>query len=203
MKTTTKFIINTVMILCITLIIAAIPTEKESAIYDDTIRLHILANSDGEIDQSVKLKIRDKVLDKYSTKLQKSRTKSEAVEVIKDLEDSIEYDVEAWLSEMGEAYGADVVIGSEWYDTRVYDSFTLPCGYYTSLRILLGEGEGQNWWCVMYPPLCLDTATATPSEDAPSYTDEESALIIGGEYNVKFKVLELLSETFRDFSKNG
>ena len=72
-----------------------------------------------------------------------------------------------------------------------YENFTLPCGYYTSLRILIGEGEGKNWWCVMFPPLCLDVAVAESK-----YTPEEE-ILISKKYNVKFKILELVSEFAR------
>jgi stage II sporulation protein R len=82
----------------------------------------------------------------------------------------------------------------EWFDTRDYGDFTLPCGYYSSLTITIGRGMGQNWWCVMYPPMCLDIALADQSDNTDNYTDNENALISNGRYSVKFKVLELLSK---------
>ncbi len=199
MKKTIDFILNTVLVLAVTLLIAAIPTEAEAAIYDDTVRLHILANSDSERDQGLKLEIRDRVLAEYGDILASSGSKENAVEEIEKRKDEIEMHVEAWIKELGEDYGARVEIGTEWYDTRVYERFTLPCGYYTSLRILLGDGAGKNWWCVMYPPLCLDVATSSIQSDV-GYTKEETVLIRGGKYNIKFKILELLSETAKDLS---
>ena len=98
---------------------------------------------------------------------------------------------DAKLRELGYNRQTEVTLTEEWYDTREYESFTLPCGYYTALRVIIGEGEGQNWWCVMFPPLCLDVATA-PS----SYTAEEE-ILISKKYNVKFKILELVSEFAR------
>ena len=114
------------------------------------------------------------------------------------LSKEIESDVNAWLYEMGESYTSRVDLGVEWYDTREYDDFTLPSGYYTSLRVMLGNAEGRNWWCVMYPPLCLDIACEdAPSDDAVlGYTKEEYVLITDTGYNVKFKLLELLSSAF-------
>ena len=146
-----------------TLVMAVLPTDAEAEIYDDTIRLHILANSDSAEDQDLKIKIRDRVIGKYGEMLRTFGTKDEAEEKIQRILPEIEADVRVWIREMGYDYSAEVVIGTEWYETRDYGDFSLPCGYYTSLRILIGEGDGKNWWCVMYPPLCTEIAT----EDAP------------------------------------
>ncbi len=179
-----------VMVLVITLIFAAMPTECEAAIYEDTLRLHILADTDEEIDQAAKLGIRDRVLEKYGARLSGAADVKEAEEALRSCQEEIERDVDIWLSEMGLGYTARVEIGREWYDTRVYEGFTLPSGYYTSVRILLGRGEGQNWWCVMYPPLCLDMSLGY----CEGYSAEEE-MLIGGRYVVKFKILEILSKS--------
>ena len=181
-----------------TLIIAVLPTEAEAAIYTDTVRLHILAASDSKEDQSLKLEIRDEVLKKYGNELKTAKDTDEAKAKISRLIPEIEAFVEAEIKKRGYNYKATVTLGEEWYDTREYERFTLPAGNYTSLRIIIDEGEGANWWCVMFPPLCLDVA----SENAPSddgiidYTKEEINLITGNKYNVKFKVLEVLSSAF-------
>ena len=202
MKKGKEFLFTVIMMLGIMLVVAIMPTEKEAAIYTDTVRLHILASSDSERDQALKYEIRDRLLLKYGAQLKVAENPDEAKEGVARLTEVIENDVMAWLAEYGCDYGCEVTVGTEWYDTREYDDFTLPKGYYTSLCVMLGEAEGKNWWCVMYPPLCLDIAC----EDAPSddgiigYTDEEYALIKDGEYQIKFKILELFSDTF---SKNG
>ncbi len=193
MEKTTKAMGYVVLVLVVTLIFTAIPTECEAAIYEDTIRLHILAQSDSEVDQSTKLAVRDRVLEKYGALLSSAVSIDEADRIVREYKAGIKRDVDDWLFELGENYTAEVDIGREWYDTREYDGFSLPSGYYISLRIILGEGEGQNWWCVMYPPLCLDIATSRVDE----YTKEEANLI-GGKYIIKFKILEILSKTFRD-----
>lgn len=189
-------------ILIVTMLIAVIPTEAEGEIYDDTIRLHILANSDSGEDQELKIKIRDKILLKYGGMLGEGNSVSEAKGKIESLIPEIEADVKQWINELGYSYNATAVIGEEWYDTREYEDFTLPAGYYTSLRIIIGSGKGQNWWCVMYPPLCLDMATeSAPYDDGViDYTKEEIFLIKSGKYKIKFKILEDLS---RAFAKNG
>lgn len=192
-------IIPILMILFSVLIFAVMPTEAEGAIYEDTVRLHILANSDSEADQSLKLEIRDKILEKYGALLSGCHSKEEAEAVAENLTENIKRDCETWIKEYGYTYGAAVEVGTEWYETREYENFTLPSGYYTSVRVLLGEGEGQNWWCVMFPPMCLDIAT----ESAPVYTEREDKLIRLGEYSVKFKILETVSDVIAKFSKNG
>ncbi|MBQ8720341.1 MAG: stage II sporulation protein R [Clostridia bacterium] len=185
------------VLLAITLTIALMPTEAEAKIYEDTVRLHILANSDSDEDQSLKLAVRDEVLLTYGAELSDSHTKLEAEERIRRLTEDIKECAEGVISRHGYAYPVSVSLTSEWYDTREYESFTLPKGYYTSLKIVIGRGDGRNWWCVMYPPLCLDAATDAPSDDAVlGYTDEEVRLISGRGYKVKFKLLEVVSEIF-------
>lgn len=193
---------NTIAILIITMLIAILPTEAEGEIYEDTLRLHIIANSDSLEDQALKLEIRDFVLTEYGQRLKGYRSMEEATAEVERLLSDIETAASEKLSKMGYHYTVDALLGQEWYDTREYDDFTLPSGYYTSLRIIIGSGEGKNWWCVMYPPLCLELATEeAPTDDGIiDYTKEEVALIKSGKYNVKFKILEELS---RVFAKNG
>ena len=202
MKNFKDFLLNVCLILGIAVIIAAMPTEKESAIYEDTLRLHILASSDSDEDQRVKYQIRDLLLKKYGKQLSSFESTEDAERELNEMRDEIRQDVDGWLADAGKNYGCEVDIGVEWYDTRVYDEFTLPKGYYTSLRVMLGEADGQNWWCVMYPPLCLDIATENaPRDDALlGYTKEEYSLITSDGYNVKFKILEVFSDAF---SKKG
>lgn len=202
MKKTTDFLLTVVILLAVTMITTLMPTEKDAAIYEDTLRLHILANSDKDDDQRLKYEIRDKLLGKYGKSLSVSGTPEEAKEEISAITDDIKNDVDLWIHEAGYEYESNVSLGIEWYDTREYDDFTLPKGYYTSLQVKLGDAEGKNWWCVMYPPLCLDVATENaPGDDAIiSYSDEEYSLITNDGYNVKFKLLEVFSEAF---SKNG
>ena len=185
-------------ILMATLIFALMPTDAEGAVYEDTVRLHILANSDSEEDQALKLLIRDELLSTFSDKLSKSESADGARNSLETEIEDIENFVTERLHALGYDYGCSVTLGEEWYDTRVYEDFTLPKGRYTSLRVIIGEGEGQNWWCVMYPPLCLDIATeSAPSDDAvKKYSDEEFRLVTGSGYNVKFKILEVVSSAF-------
>ena len=180
-------------ILLCTLCIIFIPTEAEAAIYKDTIRLHILAPSDSTEDQTLKLKIRDRVLQKYGYILNETNSIENAARITEERIGDIEDDVHLWIRELGYSYTARVEIKNEWYSTREYADFTLPAGEYLSLKITIGEGEGQNWWCVMYPPMCLDASVKTESE----YTAAEESLIKNDQYRVKFKLLEVSSELFK------
>jgi stage II sporulation protein R len=197
-----KLIRNSIYVLVITLLLSAIPTDAEASIYGDTIRLHILANSDSEEDQALKISVRDALLLKYGEALRLAGSFDSAKELMNSLIEEIEKYAEGIIRDMGYSYPVEAILSEEWYETRDYDDFSLPCGYYTSLRILIGEGEGKNWWCVMYPPLCTELASeAAPSDDGViDYTKEELILISRGKYNVKFKILEDLS---RVFSKNS
>lgn len=192
------FICSTFILMLAVLLAIAIPTDAEAGIYEDTLRLHILANSDSDEDQALKLEIRDRLLRKYSEELSIATDTEEAILSANMLVRDIENDAQKWIRELGYDYSVKAAVVKEWYDTRIYDGFTLPQGTYSSLQITIGNGNGKNWWCVMYPPLCMDIATeSAPHDDAVlDYSKEEINLIKGGKYNVKFKLLEIISSAF-------
>ena len=184
------------MLLLCTLTLLLLPTEADAMIYEDTVRLHILANSDSEYDQGLKFKIRDDVLLTYRDVLKECS--GEDLSLFGEYTDELEQFVNERLAAYGAPYGAYVTFREEWYDTRDYGAFTLPSGTYLSLVIHLGESAGRNWWCVMYPPLCLNLATDAPVDDAfLGYSESEIDLITSGRYRVKFKTLEVISSLFK------
>ena len=188
-----NIIFSAVMVLMAALFIAVMPTEAEGAVYDDTVRLHILAESDSKEAQAMKIELRDSLLSEFGTRLSVAESSEDARSALSGMVREIEEFCANELLAMGYSGGVEVTLVEEWYETREYADFTLPAGVYTSLRVVIGEGEGQNWWCVMYPPMCLDVAC----EDAADiYTDEERALISGNGYRAKFKILELISSAF-------
>ena len=196
-----NIICGTLAIMLATFIAAAMPTEAEARIYEDTLRLHILAASDSAEDQELKLYLRDNLLSKYGDIFSEAQSLSAAASLATDLIFKIKEDCEGWIRGAGFEYNVECELCREWYDTREYESFTLPKGEYLSLKIKIGAAEGKNWWCVMFPPLCLDVATENATASSkPIYSKEETALITNKKYNVKFKLLELFSSTF---SKNG
>lgn len=167
-----------------------IPTEAEAAIYEDTLRLHILPESDTAADQALKIHLRDKVLEKYSPLFSCASDTGEAIRAASESLKEIEADCNSWILDTGSNQMVKVSLAEEWYETRKYSGFTLPAGVYASLKIEIGKAEGQNWWCVMYPPMCLE---ASLSEGNSVYTPEEVKLISKSGYRVKFKILELAS----------
>ena len=181
----------------ITALVTVMPTEREGDIYNDTVRLHILASSDSDEDQRIKLCIRDYILDRGFLEAGEPETKEDAEKRLREGIPDAEEAINAELESMGVGYTASITLGTEWYDTREYEDFTLPKGYYTSYRVVLGEGDGQNWWCVMYPPICKGLATDNLRDDAVNYSDEEYRLVSSGKYNIKFKILEALASRFK------
>jgi stage II sporulation protein R len=177
----------------LTFFISVFPTEEDFRVYDDTLRLHILANSDSREDQDIKIAVRDLVLDRFGGELSEAEAIDSALMITEDMLEEIEAAIENFLKESGCDFGANVSLSREWYETRDYSGFTLPRGYYSSLVITLGEGNGQNWWCIMFPPLCRDLSTEDGGDESDGNTYE-----IGGErYTVKFKTLEILADLFK------
>ncbi len=189
-----RTILTVISLLAATLILAALPVSGEEEIYGDVIRLHVLAASDDAEDQKRKLLVRDAVLDEWGNLLADcgSRAEAEARLDAACLAAIGETAREALLASGGGAEVA-VTLSVEAYPTRNYGSFSLPAGEYLSLRIVIGEGEGQNWWCVLFPPLC----TAGALEEVPlGLSDAEFALIRERDTAVRFKALEILSALF-------
>lgn len=198
-----KTVLYILALLLGTLLVAALPISGEEEIYDGVIRLHILAESDSEQDQALKLAVRDAILKEHSAALSASGSVEEAEAEVLGLCDAVRATAEGVIRDAGYSYTVNVVYGKEEYPTRAYGEYTLPSGTYRSLRVVIGEGEGQNWWCVLFPPLCLDMATeSVPADDALSVGLSDGAVsIITGDagdmgYRVRFKSLELLEGIF-------
>lgn len=165
-------------------------------IYEKTVRLHILAHSDDGEDQALKLKVRDEVLALVSPKLENSTSEEESERILKNMLPEIEECAKKTLEKEGSAQSVSAVLGKEYYPTRDYDGLSFPAGEYTSLRIFLGSGEGQNWWCVVYPPICLDAASASANMEKAGYTEKETALVEKKDegYKVRFFLLDLAAK---------
>lgn len=154
-------------VLCAATVISALPTEGEEQLYDRVIRLHVLAHSDSIRDQTLKLRVRDAVLQYLNTAVQ-PKNAAEADAVCRSHMPALEHIAEQTLAEAGYPYPCRVTLTNEQYPQRTYQNgsnvYTLPAGTYRSLRILIGEGAGQNWWCVLFPPLCLSLAVSGSAE---------------------------------------
>ena len=169
----------------------AFPSSGEESVYTDTLRLHILAASDDTADQEAKLYVRDAVLREYGDALRACTDKASAEAYAASHKDEIEQRVAAVL------YTVSVSLGEEWFDTRVYDDVTLPAGKYTALKITLGEGKGQNFWCMLYPALCVTPSLGERVDPAKEAYDESAYLLVTKSgYAVKFRVLEIFASLF-------
>ena len=182
-------------LLLLTFIIAVFPTEEDYQVYEDTLRLHILANSDSREDQDLKIGVRDLILDRFGGELEGADAIDSAIMITESMLNEIEDLAQKFLTEAGVNYSVKAELTKEWYETRDYGSFTLPRGNYSSLIITLGEGKGQNWWCIMFPPLCRDLA----SEDSKNndYQGNPIYEMSGDKYTIKFKTLEIIADLFK------
>ena len=172
--------------LCACLLTGLWAQGRQSSVADSLLRLHVLAVSDEPYEQAVKLRVRDAVLQYLAPKLSGVENAVRAEAILSASLDEIRTAAES-AAEGREVY---VVLGDERYPTREYDGFTLPAGHYRSLRVVLGEGKGQNWWCVVFPPVCLSAA----QRDAvrPAMRPEDYALITQEEgWQLKFRIVEL------------
>lgn len=172
-----------------------------SEIRNDTIRLHVIANSDSEEDQQIKLKVRDAVLSAGQNIFNGTVTTENALEKITAELEKIENVANETLRENNKNYYAKAELVTEYFDTRIYnDTVTLPAGKYLALKIVLGEGDGQNWWCVMFPSLCLPAAEKTDSEAIKSvYSEKEENIVLNSKkYEYRFKIIEFI-EKVKDY----
>lgn len=185
-------------LLCAYMIVSVLPVSGEDKIYTDMIRLHVLANSDADDDQKLKLEVRDEILTVVSDVLEGADGYDDAKARIEDGEERILTAAQRVVDNSGKNYSVGLELGQESYPERVYEGVTLPEGTYMSLRVLLGEGKGHNWWCVLYPPLC--TTAAQKQEDvfiSAGFTGDQYKAVKGEgktKYKVKFKIAEIIGD---------
>jgi stage II sporulation protein R len=181
-----------------------LPVHGEEQIYDAVIRLHVLANSDSEQDQALKLQVRDAVLSVTTEALEGCVDRAEAERRLHALLPALITAAEQSLRESDCEDKVTVALGQEDYPTRNYDSFCFPSGEYLSLRVMIGEAQGQNFWCVLFPPLCMSAATVTSEEAEEEFiqvglSKDQYAIITetqNTKYKLRFKFLETLQDWF-------
>jgi stage II sporulation protein R len=195
-----KALLSAVLILCaLLLVIGVMPIHGEAVIYDTVVRLHVLANSDSEEDQALKLRVRDAVLEVTGPLLADCKTQNEARERIEAHRNEIQTAAEAVIADAGMTYPITLRLDLEEYPERDYDGFCFPAGEYLSLRVCIGEAAGQNWWCCLFPPLCRGASGASSKEAEDAFvsvglTPDQYKVITETErpvYKVRFKLLEL------------
>ena len=198
-----KRILITFFALCsILLFLGTLPIHGEAEVYDSVVRLHVLANSDSKEDQALKLKVRDALLEKTVPQLSSCDSREEACMLLEAHKGELQRVAREVICAQGYDYPVTILLGEEEYPEKNYDSVCFPSGSYTSLRVCIGDAEGQNWWCCLFPPLCLGNSTVS-SEDAEDafisvgLTPNQYKIITRTEkpvYRVRFKILELFQE---------
>jgi len=179
------------------------------------IRLHVVANSDSPADQQLKLQVRDKIISSMSGRLEGLKDISEVKSIVQGSLAEIEVAAREVIEENRKLYGVKAVLTKMDFPTRAYGNITLPAGTYQALNIVIGEGKGKNWWCVMFPPLCfIDVAHGVIAEETmkelkTSLTEEEYSLLVSakepGAVSVKlrFKIFELAKSMGLSLAKLG
>jgi stage II sporulation protein R len=158
-------------------------------------RLHILANSDSSEDQALKLKVRDRILSASSEIFTSSGDKAQALLVVKNNLDKIESIAQDEVNKQGYIYPVKATVVNMYFTTRTYGSVTLPAGDYDALRITIGKAEGHNWWCVLFPPLCLPSAKSSENlDDVLGSKEANSIQNSSSGYVIKFKCVEIFQQ---------
>ena len=172
------------------LVWGAASLHRQDDLQEKMVRLHVIANSDSEDDQAMKLRARDAVLARATEVLEQAEDRAEAMERLREVLPELE---QAAFDACGGAYPVRAALEMTEFPRKEYDGFALPAGEYMALRVVIGEGAGQNWWCVVYPPLC--TASCTEVEEAAldaGMDGEDVKLITEQEgYVLKFRAVEL------------
>ncbi|MBV7272366.1 stage II sporulation protein R [Clostridiaceae bacterium UIB06] len=203
----------TIIVLCI-LAIFALGTNKiqgkseslQEDIASKIIRFHVIANSDSKSDQALKLKIRDKVIEYIQPKLKNSKNIEESRKIIRENDKEIIDIANKVINDNGFNYSVKTTLSNENFPIKTYGNITLPPGRYEAYRIIIGDGKGQNWWCVMFPPLCFVDITKgevsykeTETEMKSVLSPEEYKMVNNqldksrnSDIKVKFKILEML-----------
>ncbi len=158
------------------------------------LRLHVIAASDSSKDQRMKLLVRDELLKKGAEIFSVSTTKKDAENKISSSIKELEKTAQDFLKSENYPYDAEVRLGKSFFPTRKYDGFTLPAGYYDALKVVIGKGEGQNWWCIMFPALCLPAAEGTEAYFDGILTEKEQSIITKEKYEVRLWLVEKWQE---------
>ncbi len=177
------------LIICI---IATVSFENScKGIREEVLRLHVIANSDEDYDQELKLRVRDAVLLSGKTIFSGSEDIISAEGKIAEKADVLKSAAEETIKNLGYDYDVNIELARSYFPTRIYDNLTLPAGYYKAVRIVIGEGKGKNWWCIMFPPLCLPAATGSKEVISNYLNEKEMAIVTANpKYEVRFWLVE-------------
>lgn len=195
--------------ICVSMIVAIIFSicsfaKTSEQIRSDVLRLHVIANSDSSVDQNLKIRLRDFLLEEGKSIFDGSINVENAVKKIEPQIPALEKSAKEFIRASGFDYDVKISLSREYFTTRTYETVTLPAGKYLALRVIIGSGEGHNWWCVMFPPMCVPAADKK-DEIENIFTEDEIKLVESSpKYEIRFKLVEIcegikesLNEKFR------
>lgn len=160
-------------------------------IRENVLRLHILANSDSDEDQELKLKVRDRLLEVGGEIFENTGSKEEMISMAQDSIEPMTSAAKQVIAENGYDYDVRIEVADTKFDERVYDGVTMPAGVYTAVNVYIGQAEGHNWWCVMFPPMCLPAAEESEELD-DVLSDSQMDIVENSEkYEIRLKALEI------------
>ena len=179
----------------LTVIYSTLPFEAEcTEISKETFRLHILANSDSENDQALKIKVRDRVLEYTEDLFNNAKSKFDAEKVIAENIQDINNVAYAEILNNGYNYPVKTEITNMYFTTRYYNNYTLPSGMYDALRITIGNGKGHNWWCVMYPTICVSPVEEKDEKAKEAFEEKQYDIVTNTKLKYKFKIVEIFEK---------
>ena len=192
------FLLFAYIILCAFSYVNAVSTNIQNSVF----RLHVIANSNSYEDQNLKYLVRDKVLEYINSNINKNSSKEEVIRFAEENIDILKEISENTIKENGYDYNVQIEIGNFEFPTKIYGDIKFPPGYYDALRIKIGNAKGENWWCVMFPPLCfVDVSSGIVPEESKetlkeNLSSEEYTLISGDneDVNFKFKIVEMFQK---------
>lgn len=199
-KTIRKILISTIIGLAIASVITDYSQNVMADITSSVVRLHILANSDSDEDQQLKIKVRDDIIAYLEPLLETAENAEKTKEIIANNIEEIEKEAKKSIKKHGYAYSVTAVLGKSEFPQKSYDGATFPAGKYDALKIIIGEGNGQNWWCVLYPQLCF--SYSENGELPPTSKTKLKNVLTDDEYNIitskdeikfKLKIVEMFS----------
>lgn len=168
--------------------------KTSEEIRSDVLRLHVIANSDTSVDQNLKLRLRDYILQEGKDIFNGSVNVENAVKKIEPVLPELEKSAKAFVNQAGFDYDVKISLSNEYFTTRTYETVTLPAGKYLALRVVIGSGEGHNWWCVMFPPMCVPAADKK-DEIENVFSEKEIKLVESKpKYEPRFKVVEIYEQ---------
>ena len=183
--------ITAISLLCSAMLLSMPFFDSCANLSRDVMRIHILAASDSAADQSLKLCVRDRIVGQCSAYYEDCASKEEAMEVTRERLGEIEAAAADEIRRRGFCYPVRAEVGEAYFNTRYYDDFTMPAGWYDSLRVIIGDGEGGNWWCVLYPSLCVGAAGGRLREQLDS---GEYRVVTADRLDCRFKIVEVFED---------